>query len=419
MIDKAIPSSAELYDFAVKRGIINESELKSSYTEMKQTRYLERHFGSDWEQKIIRGKDGRYFTRMPDGRQLRKTDRADFITSIIEYYRQYENKQFVDGTGITAIFREWIQFRSDYYTTSKATLDRYEADYERFFLNNPLAEDLLEQRISDITEDELERFIRGTIKTMQLNPKSWVKFKAIVKNIWTYAVKKKAATIYIARFFDSLDINTKSLFHVFKNDDAQVFTDEEVLKIIGYIDEHPYSPHNYGILLAFFTGMRIGEIAGLMWEDVADDFRSLQVNHMETLCKNAEGVKNHYSVVDHAKTDAGIRCVIIPDAFIPYFRELKDHADSEYVFTDSGRRLHARSFTDKLYRICASLDIPKRSMHKARKTVCSKLCDSGVDDRLLLKQIGHTDRRTTENFYHRDRRSDEEKRNILNKAISY
>lgn len=37
----------------------------------------------------------------------------------------------------------------------------------------------------------------------------------------------------------------------------------------------------------------------------------------------------------------------------------------------------------------------------------------------LLGQVGHTDRKTTEAFYHRDRRTIQEKIAIINNAINY
>ena len=157
-----------------------------------------------------------------------------------------------------------------------------------------------------------------------------------------------------------------------------------------------------------------------MWEDVSEDFKTININHMEVLYKGDDGVRCKFEVVDHAKTVAGLRKIIVPDAYISFFKTLRLKNDGEYVFTNNhGKRLHGRNFSDKLYRLCIKLNIPPKRMHKIRKTVCSKLCDSGVDNRLLLKQIGHTDRRTTETLYHRDRRTDEEKREILNHAISY
>lgn len=414
--------NSDLFDFAIKNGMINKSELMSQYIEMQNAKILEKHFGLNWETQIKKRKDGRYYTRLPDGRQLRKTDRYEFIESIIEYYQEKTHKIYKTGFDITSIFNEWMEYKKTYEIISQGTIDRYIADFDRFFIRNPRAEMILNMPIEKIDEDTLEKFIKITIKEMNLTPKAWSKLKALIKGIWIYAKKIKATDIAIISFMEELMIKPKSLHHEIKTDEEQVFTDEEAVKIIEYINNKGYSPHGYGIILAFYTGLRIGEISGLMWKDISDNLKTIYVNHMERLCNNDEGVKNNYSVIDHVKTEAGIREVILPDECISYIKELKKHTgNEEFVFinTETGKRLHARSFTDKLYNICKQLGIKKRSMHKIRKTVCSKMCDAGIDKRFLLKQIGHTDERTTEQFYHRDRRSNKEKRDILNKVLTY
>lgn len=412
----------DLFTFAIRNGMIDELELKALYEQQMNARYLEKHFGKDY--KLTKGKDGRYFTRLPNGKQVRKRDINDFISEIAEYYKHsHVNKCHISKStaNVEIIFKQWMEFKLKYDGISKATYDRLGEDYKRFFANNIHAENILLLNFSEITEDDLEYFVRETIKACDLDSKGWAKLRALINGIWLYGLKIGATELYITKFFETLSIRPKTLRQRVENEEEQVFTDEEVKLIFDEIAREGYTPTGYGIILCFYTGMRAGELAGLMWEDVSADYRSINVNHMEVLYKDDDGVRNVFEVVDHVKTVAGIRKVIVPDAYEPFFKTLRlKNGSSEYVFVNNnGKRLHARNFSDKLYRMCKKLNIPPKRMHKVRKTVCSKLCDYGVDDRLLLKQIGHTNRRTTETFYHRDRRTEEEKRDILNRVISY
>ena len=410
----------DLFDFAVNNGIIDELELKALYEQAMNAKYLEQHFGKDY--KLTVGKDGRYFTRLPNGRQVRKKRVDDFIEEIVSYYKHAHINEIKikSSLSIDDVYEKWMDFKLQYDGISRGTYDRLGEDYKRFFVNNPHAVDLMLMDFNEITEDDLEFFIRNTIKEYDLDSKGWAKLRSIVKGIWLYGLKVGATQLYITKFFDTLSIRPKTLRQRIEREEEQVFTDEEVRLIFEEIEREGYTPAGYGIILCFYTGMRAGELAGLMWEDVSEDFKTINVNHMEVLYKGDDGVRCKFEVVDHAKTVAGLRKIIVPDAYISFFKTLKLKNDGEYVFTNNhGKRLHGRNFSDKLYRLCIKLNIPPKRMHKIRKTVCSKLCDSGVDNRLLLKQIGHTDRRTTETFYHRDRRTDEEKREILNHAISY
>lgn len=56
-----------------------------------------------------------------------------------------------------------------------------------------------------------------------------------------------------------------------------------------------------------------------------------------------------------------------------------------------------------------------KSPHKIRKTYGTILLDSGVDNRLILDQMGHASIGTTERHYHRNRRNIDAKQNILNR----
>lgn len=39
-------------------------------------------------------------------------------------------------------------------------------------------------------------------------------------------------------------------------------------------------------------------------------------------------------------------------------------------------------------------------MHKARKTYATKLIDAGISDKLIIRQMGHTNISTTDAFYY-------------------
>ena len=408
----------ELLDFAIQNGIIDESKLKALYEDMENEKYLIQHFGVGYELK--KGRDGRYFTRLPNGKQVRTSNKDRFVQEIVSFYKGEPVVIKKNYKTVKDIFIEWNKYRFEYDNISKGTYDRSEADFKRFFLKNELAAELVDEKFNEITENELELFIKGTIKKYSLTPKGWANFKSLISGIWLYGAKNHETDLYITKFLDLLYIGSKSLRHKIENEDEQVFTDEEVNIILNEIKSHGFTPVDYGIMLCFYTGMRSGEISGLMWKDVSQDFRVITVSHMEVVYKGEDGIANVFEVVDHAKTTAGVRKIIIPDAFIPYFKTLKDNAeDNEFVFVSNGRRIHARDFSYRLYKLCKLVGLVPRRMHKIRKTVCSKLCDSGVDERFLLKQIGHTDRRTTEQFYHRDRRTLGEKCEIINSAISY
>lgn len=63
----------------------------------------------------------------------------------------------------------------------------------------------------------------------------------------------------------------------------------------------------------------------------------------------------------------------------------------EYLFELNGKRIRTYSFTSRLKSICKKLDISPKSLNKIRKTYATTLIDSGVEESLIISQMGHTD----------------------------
>ena len=84
-----------------------------------------------------------------------------------------------------------------------------------------------------------------------------------------------------------------------------------------------------------------------------------------------------------------------------------------------GKRIKEKAFSVKITKICKYVGIKERSMHKARKTYATKLINGGVDESLIIKQMGHTSIDCTKNYYYFNNKNDEEAIKQIEKAIAY
>ena len=101
--------------------------------------------------------------------------------------------------------------------------------------------------------------------------------------------------------------------------------------------------------------------------------------------------------------------MIIPDQDLWILRELK----ARRTFCDYVFEFRPYTFRKRLYAICDKLGIERISPHKLRKTYASRLFGAGVDERIICSQMGHTDIRTTKQYYIKDTFTPEEKRTLL------
>lgn len=131
------------------------------------------------------------------------------------------------------------------------------------------------------------------------------------------------------------------------------------------------------------------------------------------------GSKWLFEVQEHAKTDAGARDLIIPSGAAETFHRITElNPDGEYLFEENGKRFNANSFNKRLTSVCRKAGIPKRSMHKIRKTYGTTLIDSGVDEKFIQEQMGHRDITTTKKFYYFSNKSQKNKELQIERAFS-
>ena len=160
------------------------------------------------------------------------------------------------------------------------------------------------------------------------------------------------------------------------------------------------------------TGVRIGELATIKRCEV-DDY-VIPINRTETRYDDENG-KSVYEVKESPKTTAGIRSAIVPTKYqwiIDKIFEL--NPNGEYLFEKNGNRVKTYSFRRRLRYICdAKIHIKPKSPHKIRKTYCTMLLDSNIEDSLITDVVGHVDIKTTKQHYDYNRKSVERKREVL------
>ena len=399
-------SDAELLKYAVENGMLDTALVQERIEMHKRAELLGMHNYDIWQ-----GTNGKWYTYIPDdqkGRVLKKrTSQKAIEDLVVEYYRQKEEIHYIED-----VFNEWIDEKLSFGEIQKQTYDRYKTDFHRFFD---------EQKISKIdiryiSEEELELFVKNTIINKKLTNKAYAGLRTIVIGIFRYAKKKKYTNISITQFFGDIDISKKTFKKKIVKDEESVFTNDEVNKIAKYISDDP-TIINLGILLAFQTGIRVGELAALKLSDVQGNI--LHVNKTEVRYRGADN-KYVFEVRESAKTDAGNRDVILGSDALQTIKAIKKlNPFGEYMFMKDGSRIKEKAFSVKITKICRYVGIEERSMHKARKTYATKLINANVDERIIIKQLGHTNISCTKNFYYYNDKSVEEAKEQIERAISY
>ena len=392
--------------YALEHGMINLSDVQEQIEMNKRKELLEKHPYKIWE-----GKDGKWYTYFPDeenGRVMRKRNSKKSLEDLIcEYW-----KEKAENPDIEEVFREWISKKLEYKEIQKGSADRYETDFYRFFVQSGFSK----KHIKQIEPEDIEDFVRKQIAQHDLTAKTFSGLRIVVKGIFQYAKKKKWTNISISEFFGDLDISRSTFRKISREKESEVLSETEIPIVVEYLKGHP-TIWNLGILLVLQTGLRVGELSSLKKEDWNGDI--LKVRRTEVRLKNPDG-KNTVKVKDFAKTEAGMRDIILTDGGKrTLYTLVRMNPDGEYIFENSeGIRIRGNTFNKSLDSVLKHLGIPHRSMHKLRKTYCTMLIDAGCEDPVVMNQMGHASVETSRRYYYFCNRTKQHQADQIRNAIT-
>lgn len=207
----------------------------------------------------------------------------------------------------------------------------------------------------------------------------------------------------------------------------KALTIEQQELFLSYMQKNPKYRHWYPIFFIMLnTGMRVGEITGLRWVDVDLDGGMIKVGHTLVYYKKANG-KCSYTI-NSTKTEAGEREIPMTEdvkaAFLfakEYYNELDLKCTvsidgySDFVFLNREGHPHSQStLNNAIHRIRRDCNdeillnrkshkepvlLPYFTCHHLRHTFATRLCESGINIKVIQNVLGHVDISTTMNIY--------------------
>lgn len=189
-------------------------------------------------------------------------------------------------------------------------------------------------------------------------------------------------------------------------------------------DDMPYR-HWYPVFAVMAnTGMRVGEITGLRWEDVDFEENVIKVSH--TLVYYNHSDEGCYFSIHTPKTDAGKRVIPMLDEVREAFLEERGWQESnnlkcrvsidgytDFIFINRfGNAQHQGTLNKALRRIirdCNDMQLakggknpvllPRFSCHSLRHTFTTRMVEAGVNLKVIQDALGHKDFSTTMDVY--------------------
>lgn len=148
--------------------------------------------------------------------------------------------------------------------------------------------------------------------------------------------------------------------------------------------------------LELTTGLRLGEICALTWDDLDIENKTINVN------KSVMRVNNKI-IVNTPKTKSSIRKVKLCNECVELLLQLKQKqiVESKYMFPSpvTGELRDTAAVTRRLHRIQDRAGIPRIRFHDLRHSFATLSLEQGVDIKTVSHMLGHTDAGFTMNTY--------------------
>lgn len=185
-----------------------------------------------------------------------------------------------------------------------------------------------------------------------------------------------------------------------------------------FLDETKDSIYSNLFVIALETGMRIGELAGLQWEDIEFDNKVIHVRHSMTYFDNAEG--KYVFELHPAKTDKGARDIPLTSKAVTALRQqyflkqtlinkgnepLEGYENLVFV-TRTNRPTTQRLVSecikvtlDRIHKKYPDLEFEKFTPHTLRHTFATRALEADVPLKTVSALLGHSQLQLTTDLY--------------------
>ena len=155
--------------------------------------------------------------------------------------------------------------------------------------------------------------------------------------------------------------------------------------------------YKLGVVICISTGLRLGEICSLKWEDI--DFEGKMLHVSSTVQRiTVEGQKKKTSLLEGTpKSPFSKRDIPLSEDLVKLLSRYCD--DSGKYVVNKRKPMEPRTYQNKFHQYLQWAGVKKTNFHTLRHTFATNCVVGGTDVKSLSEILGHSDVKITLNRY--------------------
>lgn len=171
-------------------------------------------------------------------------------------------------------------------------------------------------------------------------------------------------------------------------------------KIMRFVEDN-FTFRNLGIFICLSTGIRIGEICALTWDDIDTENGVIHIRKtIQRIYIKENGIKKTELLIDTPKTATSMRDIPMIKDLYEILKPLKKVVNNDcFVLTNEATPTEPRTYRNYYKKLLDKLGIPPIKFHGLRHSFATRCIESKCDYKTVSVILGHSNISTTLNLY--------------------
>lgn len=332
-------------------------------------------------ENIYKRKDGRW-----EGRYLKPNKKYGYIYG--NAYKEVKEKLNIakvnlknenEKSKISVLCDKWLEYKEQFIKESsfakyKNITEKYIKPYFKGIPTNKLDEYIIEDFVKNLSDKGY------SAKTVKIT-------LSVLESVFSYSKIK-------------IDFSFNRFIPKAEQKEIHILAEKERIRFEKYLSKSE-DPCKIGVLTALYTGIRIGELCALKWEniDLVKGFIRIAATLQRIQDFKEITDKKTKIIITEPKTPSAKRIIPLPSILIKKLKCIKPKTDTAFLLTGNERFIEPRMLTVIFKKHLKECGIDDINFHSLRHTFTTLCIETDFEPKALSEILGHSSVNITLGIY--------------------